>query len=174
MKLQPLEPCSRGEVSGFYPGLMPHVHQINSSKGGVPKRPIDEAVINERGLIGDEQADTVNHGSPEQALCLYSLEVIEGLQREGHPIEPGFAGENLTIAGLDWTEVVPGTRLKIGPAVVAEVTDYAGPCSKNAAWFIDGKFERMLERNHPGESRVYARVLAGGAVKTGDDVELVA
>jgi MOSC domain-containing protein YiiM len=68
---------------------MAHVHQINLSKGGVPKLPVDEAVIDESGVVGDVQADRVHHGHPDQALCLYSLEVIQELQREGHPIGPG-------------------------------------------------------------------------------------
>ncbi|MFB3051541.1 MAG: MOSC domain-containing protein, partial [Acidimicrobiia bacterium] len=77
---------------------MADIHQINVSDGGVPKTSVDHAMINERGVVGDRQEDTVHHGSPDQALCLYSLEVIERFKAEGHPIEPGFAGENLTIS----------------------------------------------------------------------------
>lgn len=149
------------------------IHQINVSDGGVPKTSVDHATIDERGVVGDRQEDTVHHGSPDQALCLYSLEVIERLKAEGHPIEPGFAGENLTISGLDWSSIEPGARLEIGPDIESEITFYATPCSKNAQWFVDGDFTRMLQSRHPGESRLYARVLRGGALKTGDEVRLV-
>lgn len=149
------------------------VHQINTSNGGVPKLPVDRAVIDESGVAGDEQADKVHHGSPDQALCLYSLEVLETLRSEGHPIGPGSAGENITVVGLDWQRVVPGTRMKIGPVEI-EITSYATPCAKNAQWFKDGKFNRMHANKHPGESRVYARVIEGGPVATGDPVELLA
>ncbi len=155
-----------------YNSVMGQVHQINTSRGGVPKLPVEMAVVNESGLIGDEQADKVHHGSPDQALCLYSLEVIETLRREGHPIEPGSAGENVTVSGLDWTEVTPGRTLNIGP-VEAEITFFAEPCSKNARWFKDGQFGRMKESRHPGESRVYAKVIKGGPIRAGDPVELV-
>ena len=151
---------------------MGRVHQINTSKGGVPKLPVDNAVVGERGVVGDEQADKVHHGHPEQALCLFSLEVIEQFQSEGHPIEPGSAGENITVSGIDWTEVVPGKKMSIGPVEI-EITQFATPCSKNARWFIDGRYNRMHASRHPGESRVYARVLAGGAIRTGDPVELL-
>lgn len=151
---------------------MGQIHQINKSKGGVPKLPVDVAVVNDSGVIGDEQADKVHHGSPEQALCLYSLEVIEQLQAEGHPIEAGSAGENITVSGLDWSEVVPGTRMTIGPVEIP-VTYFATPCAKNARWFMDGRFTRMHSGKHPGESRVYARVVTGGLIRTGDPVELV-
>ncbi len=148
------------------------VHQINTSNGGVPKLPVAEAEVRERGVVGDRQADRVHHGHPEQALCLYSLEVIEKLQAEGHPIAPGSAGENLTLSGIDWSSVVPGVRLRIGDELEIEITDYATPCSKNAQWFADGKFGRMGQSRHPGESRVYARVVSVGTIKTGDRVAL--
>lgn len=151
---------------------MGRVHQINTSKGGVPKLAVDSAVVDASGVVGDEQADKIHHGSPDQALCLYSLEVLETLRSEGHSIAPGSAGENITVSGLDWRRVVPGTRMKIGPAEI-EITYYATPCAKNAQWFEDGKFTRMHASKHPGESRVYARVLEGGPIAAGDPVELL-
>lgn len=152
---------------------MPRVHQINISDGGVPKGPVAGAHVDERGVEGDRQEDRVHHGHPEQALCLYSLEVIQKLQAEGHRIAPGSAGENLTLTGLDWSTVVPGVRMRIGDQLEIEITAYTAPCSKNAQWFVDGKFSRMSQASHPGESRVYARVITGGHITTGDRVELV-
>jgi MOSC domain-containing protein YiiM len=130
--------------------------------------------VSEDGVVGDAHNDKVNHGGPERALCLFSLEVIETFRSEGHPIEPGFVGENITISGLDWADVVPGTRLAIGKNVVAEVTSYTSPCATNAAWFLEGDYTRMLQRRHPGESRVYARVTRPGEVAVGDEVRLLA
>ena len=152
---------------------MARLHQINISKGGVPKLPVGSAVVDESGVVDDEQADRVHHGHPEQALCLFSLEVIQRLQGEGHPIAPGYAGENLTISGLDWSDVVPGSRYRIGGSVEIEATGYATPCSKNAGWFVDGDFGRMSQRRHPGESRIYARVIEGGSIRAGDPVEIL-
>ncbi|HZD24373.1 MAG TPA: MOSC domain-containing protein [Acidimicrobiia bacterium] len=148
------------------------VHQINISKGGVPKLPIEHAVVDERGIVGDEQADRVHHGHPDQALCLFSLEVIERFRTEGHPIFAGSSGENITVTGLDWADVTPGKRMTIG-AVQVEITHYATPCSKNARWFVDGKYNRMHASRHPGESRLYARVIEGGPIASGDPVELL-
>jgi MOSC domain-containing protein YiiM len=150
---------------------MAHVHQINVSEGGVPKLPVAGAEVDESGLVGDIQADRVHHGKPEQALCLFSLEVIERFRAEGHSISPGSAGENITVAGLDWAQVVPGRRMSIGPAEI-EITHYTTPCAKNAQWFSDGRFNRMHQSKHPGESRVYARVLRGGRIAPGDEIDL--
>src|SRR3569832_2171795 len=80
----------------------PHVHQISVSDGGVPKLPVWEAKVSEQGLSGDRQRNLKFHGGPDRAVCLYSLELIEHLQAEGHPIDAGAAGENLTLSGLDW------------------------------------------------------------------------
>lgn len=158
-----------GQVSR-YSGAVPHIHQINVSDGGVPKLPVASAEVGLRGLTTDRQADTIHHGSPDQALCLYSLEVIETLKAEGHPIFPGAAGENLTISGLDWALVEEGDRFRLGDDLVIEITFPATPCSKNAAWFVDRNFKRMSHDLHPGFSRMYARVLQPGAVSTGDPV----
>lgn len=156
----------------YTPRLMGRVHQINTSQGGVPKLPVDEAVVDFSGVIGDVQEDRVHHGHPEQALCLFSLEVIERFRAEGHPVEPGSTGENITVSGLDWALVVPGTRMTVGPVEI-EITGYATPCAKNARWFIDGRYNRMHASRHPGESRVYARVVEGGRIEPGDPVRLV-
>jgi MOSC domain-containing protein YiiM len=145
------------------------VAQINVSSGGVPKRAIDLARIDKRGVAGDRQKTLRHHGRPWQALCLWSVEVIESLRAEGHPIAPGSAGENITITGLDWRELRPGIRIQIGEALI-ETSLYALPCYQNAQWFLDGDFERMDHRRQRGVSRLYAWVRTGGDVRVGDPV----
>jgi hypothetical protein len=145
------------------------VAQLNVGGGGVPKRPVEVVEVGDRGLVGDRQADRRNHGRPLQALCLWSTEVLEGLQAEGHPIHAGAAGENVTISGVDWPTLRTGVQLLIGD-VLAEVSAYATPCAKNAGWFRDRDFNRMLHDRHPGWSRVYAWVREPGTIRAGDPV----
>lgn len=145
------------------------VAQLNVSDGGVPKRPVDAAEVGRRGLAGDRQAARQHHGRPLQALCLWSAEVIEDLQAEGHPIAPGRAGENITLRGVDWATIRPGVQLRIGE-VLAEISAWSTPCKKNAAWFLDRDFNRMHHARHPGSSRAYAWVREPGRVATGDQV----
>ena len=149
------------------------IAQLAISPGGVPKLPLGETVVDAFGLAGDQHRGS-GHGGPERAVCLYSLEVIERLQAEGHPIAAGTAGENVTVIGLDWTLVVTGARLRLGLEVLLEVTRYTTPCLNIAPSFLHGQFARILHTDHPGESRVYARVLENGALRTGDAVELLA
>jgi len=148
----------------------PQVHQISISNGGVPKLPVSQARITKSGVEGDHQRSPLIHGGPDRAVCLFSLEIIEALQTEGHPIKPGASGENLTLAGVDWGVVVPGMKLRIGDSVRLEVVSYTAPCEHNARWFKDGEIARISQKKHPGWSRVYARVLAEGLVRVGDAV----
>lgn len=150
----------------------PHVHQINVSDGGVPKLPVWEARVSEQGLYGDRQRNLKFHGGPDRAVCLYSLELIERLQDEGHPIGPGSSWENLTLSGLDWDQVQPGVQLTIGPEIQLEVTSYTTPCHHNGRWFRDEDFSRISQKLNPGWSRVYAKVLQRGVVRPGDMVKL--
>ena len=139
--------------------MIGRVHRINVSDGGVPKTRVTEAPARAEGLGGDRQGDLRYHGGPERAVSLFGLEVIERLAGEGHPIVPGSTGENLTIAGLDWSLVTPGARLVLEGGVVLEITSYCSPCAKIAASFRDGDSGRISQKLHAGESRVYARVV---------------
>jgi len=149
------------------------IFQLNISAGGVPKLAVREGEVNELGMVGDEHRFLDIHGGPERALCLFSLERILELQAEGHPIFPGAVGENITIAGIDWQQVVPGAQLALGEEVLLEITSYTSPCNTIPASFADGQYQRILQKAHPGWSRVYARVLRAGAIRVGQKVELL-
>lgn len=146
---------------------------INVSSGGVPKRRVSDARVSRLGLQSDAQDDEKNHGGPERAVCVYSLEKIHALQKEGHPIDVGTAGENVTVEGVDWELVIPGAQIRLGEEVVLEVASFTAPCKTIKASFIDGEFVRISEKLHPGWSRVYARVLSEGEIRFGDHVEVI-
>jgi MOSC domain-containing protein YiiM len=149
------------------------VVSVNISGGGVPKRPVTGAKVMLSGLQGDDHDDKKHHGGPERAVCIFSLERIRALQREGHPIDAGTAGENVTVEGIDWDLIVPGVRMKLGDEVLLEVASFTSPCKTIKASFIDGRFVRISQKVHPGWSRVYARVLSEGEIRFGDRVEIV-
>ena len=148
------------------------VVSINTSDGGVPKLPVSEAQVTVNGVAGDRQRDLRYHGGPDRAVCLYSLEVIRALQAEGHPIDTGSAGENLTVSGVNWEAMKPGRRVRVGP-VLLELTKYAHPCTNLVRYFRDGNFTRISQKVHPGSGRLYARVVEEGVVRAGDPVEIL-
>ena len=150
------------------------VFSINISPGGVPKRRHTGATVTLNGLQNDDHDDKKHHGGPDRAVVLYALERIRALQHEGHPIDIGAVGENVTVDGLDWDTVIPGIRLRIGAQVILELTSFTAPCKTIRRSFIGEKFSRISQAIHPGWSRVCARVISEGEIRVGDTVEVVA
>jgi MOSC domain-containing protein YiiM len=156
-------------VPEFKGAMSGRLEAINISRGGIPKQSVFEALITEHGVAGDHQNDPYYHGGANRAVVLFSLEVIRKLQSEGHPITPGAVGENLTVSGLKWDIIVPGTRLTVGD-VELQVTKYATPCHKIRASFLADDFMRIFQDRHPGWSRVCAKVVKSGIVRPGDAI----
>jgi MOSC domain-containing protein YiiM len=149
---------------------MPKIVSININKnGGVPKYPIENAFIGKYKVKGDKQNDTKHHGGIDRAVCLFSMEIISDLKKEGHSIFPGSTGENLTIEGMDWKSLTIGDRLEFGEVEI-QLTSPTAPCKTIAKSFKNGEFVRISEKKHPGWSRWYAKVLKEGVVNLNDDV----
>ena len=151
------------------------VASVNTSPGGVPKRPIAGARIHWRGLEGDGHSKPEPiHGTPEQAVCLYAVEAIERVRADGHQAFPGAYGENVTLLGLEWGGLRRGDRLRIGTeGPLLLFTDYATPCDTQERWFVDGRYGRISSRKHPEDARWYASVLEEGYVAPGVVVRLI-
>ena len=100
------------------------------------------------------------HGGPDRAVCLYSFDRIRALQEEGHHVSVGLLGENLTVMGLDWRLLTPGTRVQVG-GVRLLLTAFAVPC-KNLSRVLRRRQDLPhLAEGAPGmEPRLRAR---GGA-----------
>ena len=148
------------------------VHSINiSTQGGVPKLPIDKAEIKFEGVEGDfnkfrtEKKNSIG----TRAVTLFSLEQIEKLKSEGHSIDVGTTGENITIEGVDWPSLEVGNRLMIGEAMI-ELSEPTAPCGKIGKSFIDGAFSRIDHELELGWSRWSASVIEEGHVEVGNQV----
>lgn len=149
---------------------MAHVFQINTSPGGLPKLPVQEAVVSTL-FVGEDRHNYKGHGGTDAAVCLFSVEVLTTLQAEGHPVYPGALGENLTLVGLDWNKMVVGTRLKVGEEVILEITSFATPCKKLEPYLND--IMAVSQKDRPGWGRPYCKVLQTGSVKIGNTVEIL-
>ena len=151
------------------------VHSINiSTQGGVPKLPIDKAEVKFEGVEGDfnkfrtEKKNSIG----TRAVTLFSLEQIEKLKSEGHSIDVGTTGENITIEGVDWPSLEVGARMMIGEAMI-ELSEPTAPCSKIGKSFIDGAFSRIDHELELGWSRWSASVIEEGQVEIGSQVILL-
>ena len=124
------------------------------------------------GLAGDEQADKKFHGGPEMAVLMYAerhyagWRQLEGLAEMG----PGGFGENLTVSGLEETEVCVGDVLEVGGTRL-QISSPRGPCADiSRRWDREWLLKKVIERRHTGW---YLRVLSPGEVSAGDAVRLL-
>jgi MOSC domain-containing protein YiiM len=123
-------------------------------------------------LEGNAQADTKNHGSPDQAVLMYAAAHYPIWQAEfGRPeIGPGGFGENFTVAGLAEDTACIGDVYAIGEARV-QVTGPRYPCTKiNRRWGIPTLLARVAETGRTGW---YLRVLSEGWVEPGLPIALL-
>ena len=151
------------------------IHSINvSGSGGVPKMSVKAAMIGFEGLSGDYNRFRTERkaGDPGRAVCIFSLERIRELQREGHPIDIGTAGENLTIEGLDWPSLRVGMTLRVGGASI-RLSEPCAPCSKIGGSFRGEDFSRVDHEKQEGWSRWSASVVEEGSVSVSDSVYLI-
>jgi MOSC domain-containing protein YiiM len=148
------------------------VVQVNVSRGGVPKLPVEGAYVRRLGVDGDGHHEPEPiHGGPLQAVCIYSVEAIARVAADGHQAFPGAFGENLTLEGIEMDTLRPGDVLRVGEAgLVLEITKPDGPCQTIAHYFIERRIARILPQVNPADARWYASVLEEGPVAPGDTV----
>jgi len=117
------------------------------------------ARVTEIGIDGDIHAHA-KHNRPDRAISIFDLEVMHDLVGEGFPLQPGTAGENLTVAGLDVQNLPPGTLLEIGEVVVRLETPRK-PCYVLDA--IDPRLKDVIV----GRCGYMASVVRGGTLQPG-------
>ena len=132
-----------------------------SPEKGTPKQDVGSAVfLADWGLEQDAHA-----GTWHCQVSLLSYEKFQAFQAKGADVIPGAFGENLLVAGFDFRALPVGTRLRCGD-VLLEVTQIGKQCHHGC-----DIFQRMGECIMPTEG-VFARVLHGGVISTGDDMVL--
>jgi MOSC domain-containing protein YiiM len=162
--------------SCFLTGL---ILQIGISRGGVPKRPVAEAVLTPLGLEGDAHAHPEIHGGSQRAVLLMAAETIDELAARGYPVSYGAMGENLTTRGLDRRMLRSGQRFRAGTALI-ELTRIRVPCSTQDIYGPQIQSEIYDEQVKAGDtssprwamSGFYAAVVRPGVVRAGDEITL--
>ena len=117
-------------------------------------------------LVGDGQADLVNHGGPDKAVLCYAASHYPGWREElQRPDLPhGAFGENFTIDGLTEETVCVGDVYRLGEAIV-QVSQPRQPCWKLAWRWRLKELTALVERS--GRTGWYIRVLEEGEVRAG-------
>lgn len=154
--------------------------QINTSRGGLPKRPVFRADVNELGIAGDDHAHPQIHGGPQKAVLLIALESLEEIRACGHAVYPGALGENLTTEGLDRRRMRLGQRYQAG-SVILRLTRMRVPCNTLDVYgpaikeLIFDKQVKDGDFTSPrwGLAGFYASVLQPGEIRPDDIITLL-
>lgn len=140
---------------------------------GFLKDTVSESILLERtNLVGDGQADLVNHGGPDKAVNVYPIEHYPYWKRTvGFPhLQPGAFGENFTTEGILESDVCIGDVFEIGEALV-QISQPRQPCWKLARrWNTKDLALRVQETGRTGW---YFRVLREGRLQAGNSLILV-
>jgi MOSC domain-containing protein YiiM len=102
------------------------------------------------------------HANPPKREVLFAS--LEHLQSVG--VDPGAIRENLTVEGDDVEQWPVGQRVRAGDAVF-EITMVCDPCHR-----ID-ELRQGLRAELEGKRGMLAKVIEGGEVAVGDEVELL-
>jgi MOSC domain-containing protein YiiM len=135
-----------------------------SKTKGVRKENINRGEFKkEFGLIGDAHADSGWH----RQVSLLATESIDKMRQLGLDVGPGDFAENITSEGIDLVALPIGTQLSIGDRVVLEISQIGKECHTGCAIFkTTGKCIMPKEG-------VFARVIEGGRINTGDTIEII-
>jgi MOSC domain-containing protein YiiM len=140
---------------------------------GFFKEPVSGPVkLGRTNLDRDGQADLVNHGGPDKAVCVYSADHYDAWRRELEmPSLPfGAFGENFTVGGLTEPDVCVGDVWRLGDATL-QVSQPRQPCWKLARrWRIKNLTAKVVEN---GKTGWYFRVLIEGLVSPGLPLTLI-
>lgn len=133
-----------------------------SEKKGTLKHPVAAVRFEtEWGIKGDAHA-----GRWHRQVSFLGLKEIEDFRKLGVDVKLGSFGENVVAEGFRFKELSVGTRLRAGDAWF-EITQIGKECHKGCAIR-----EQVGDCIMPREG-VFARVLHGGEVKEGMELELV-
>jgi MOSC domain-containing protein YiiM len=142
-------------------------------EAGLPKVPVLAVRISRGGVEGDFNVyrHERKNDTSDRALLLYPSETLAALNAEGWPVAPGDIGENLTIDGIPYDAMKPGTRWAVGPALVLEISEACNPCKTLGKLPYIGaeKVDRFMA-TMKGRRGWYARVVKEGIVTAGDAV----
>lgn len=132
-----------------------------SEKKGTAKKNIGQAELIENfGLRDDAHA-----GDWHRQVSLLSYEKIEEFKALGVDVKDGDFGENLIVEGIDLAKLPIGTKITINQ-VLLEVTQIGKECHTGCA------IAQAVGKCIMPTEGIFARVLKGGIVKSGDKVIL--
>lgn len=148
------------------------MHGSKPVQTGIFKSPsASRHYLSKTGLSGDGQADLVNHGGPDKAVCVYFDRHFPYWEEWlGNKVSNGSFGENWTVS--EWTEhdLCIGDVVQAGNVVV-QVSQPRQPCFKLGIRHQRPELGAKVQQT--GMTGFYFRVLQEGEVSAGEDLTVV-
>lgn len=149
------------------------LHSDKTFLSGIKKEPVDSAMIDTSGIVGNEVGDTIHHGGVNKAIMFISTKTYESLNTLAKVDfaydSTAYYGENIVVDNIDESSVYVGDVLSIGE-VKLEVSQPRQPCWKLSSATGVKDMTAIIYKN--GLTGWYARVLKGGKIKKGDAIVL--
>ncbi len=140
---------------------------------GIFKYPVDGPIfLGAEDVVNDAVVDRKHHGGVDMAVYAYSADHYSFWKEQFPDAEwdLGMFGENLTVSGLDETQMHIGSIYSLGDAQV-QVCQPRQPCFKLGIRFGTQKVLKPYIRS--SYCGVYFRVVRPGPVQVGDTFKLV-
>lgn len=107
------------------------------------------------GIEGDKHAGAAS----KRQVLLADKEALDAVG-----VLPGTIKENVTVEGVDVMRLPVGSRLRLGPRAVLEITAVCEPC------FRMDEIRDGLKQELVGRRGMLSRVVQGGVINVGDPV----
>ena len=132
-----------------------------SQRKGEKKTSVPSAVLKENhGIVGDAHA-----GDWHRQVSLLAVESVDKMRGKGINLHPGDFAENLTIENIQLSKLKIGQRLLIGLEIILEITQIGKECHYDCA------IKKQVGDCVMPREGVFAKVIKGGAIKTGDQIK---
>lgn len=139
----------------------------------IDKQLVESVVVNELGIVGDEQAESF-HGGSERALLQYDCGHYDSLRREFPDVSgclvPGGFGENIVAAGMNEETLCIGDVVMIGD-VRAQISLPRAPCFKLNDRFGVADMAHYVQQH--AVTGWFYRILDGGRIAVGDEIVVI-
>ncbi|PKM64635.1 MAG: MOSC domain-containing protein [Firmicutes bacterium HGW-Firmicutes-20] len=134
-----------------------------SEQRGVLKNEVVSVEITNHGIVGDGHS-----GDWERQVTCLNYQSFEKA-KEKHPeldLRPGSFAENITIEGIDFTKIEPGSKLQLGDSIVLQVSQIGKEDHPSVVTRTYGISLLPYEG-------LFCKVIVGGTLSKGDKVEII-
>ena len=132
------------------------VHLQLKPAEGAPMKPVQFVTA----IAGYGLKDDANAGHSQRQVLIIERELLDEFQ-----LPVGDVRENITVQGVQLAGMAPGTRVRVGQALLEATLDCA-PCQ-----FIEDK-RPGLRAAMEGKRGTLFKVIEGGEIRVGDAIEV--